>query len=98
MLKVLVLFLLLLAGVVLGPMVAGHQGYVLIQTDNWNIETSVTGLGIILILSLLVILLAEWILPGDYPDPEPAGDSAGRVDPAPSVPHRRPHARLVHRP
>ncbi len=62
MLKVLVLFLLLLAGVVLGPMVAGHQGYVLIQTDNWNIETSVTGLGIILILSLLVILLAEWIL------------------------------------
>ncbi len=27
-----------------GPMIAGHQGYVLIQTDNYNIETSVTGL------------------------------------------------------
>ena len=62
MLKVLVLFLLLIAGIVVGPMVAGHQGYVLIQTDNWNIETSVTGLAIILILSLLVILLVEWIL------------------------------------
>ncbi|XPE60846.1 hypothetical protein ACNKHT_25170 [Shigella flexneri] len=24
------------------PMIAGHQGYVLIQTDNYNIETSVT--------------------------------------------------------
>lgn len=62
MLKVLILFLLLIAGIVLGPMLAGHQGYVLIQTDNWNIETSVTGLAIILILSLLVILAVEWVL------------------------------------
>ncbi|WP_158781961.1 protoheme IX biogenesis protein HemY [Pantoea sp. BAV 3049] len=62
MLKVLILFLLLMAGVVLGPMLAGHQGYVLIQTDNWNIETSVTGLTIVLILSLIVILFVEWLL------------------------------------
>ncbi|WP_067709719.1 MULTISPECIES: protoheme IX biogenesis protein HemY [unclassified Erwinia] len=62
MLKVLILFLLLIAGVVLGPMLAGHQGYVLIQTDNWNIETSVTGLAIILLLSLVIILFIEWIL------------------------------------
>lgn len=62
MLKVFILFLLLIAGVVIGPMIAGHQGYVLIQTDNWNIETSVTGLAIILIVSLLVILAIEWLL------------------------------------
>ena len=62
MLKVLLLFLLLIAGVVIGPMIAGHQGYVLIQTDNWNIETSVTGLVIILILALLAILAVEWLL------------------------------------
>lgn len=62
MVKVLILFLLLIAGVVLGPMLAGHQGYVLIQTDNWNIETSVTGLAVILILALIVILLVEWLL------------------------------------
>lgn len=62
MLKVLLLFLLLIAGVVVGPMIAGHQGYVLIQTDNWNIETSVTGLVIILLLSLVVILAVEWLL------------------------------------
>jgi len=62
MLKVLLLFLLLIAGVVVGPMIAGHQGYVLIQTDNWNIETSVTGLVIILIVSLLIILGIEWLL------------------------------------
>lgn len=49
MLKVLLLFLLLIAGIVLGPMLAGHQGYVLIQTDNYNIETSVTGLVIMLV-------------------------------------------------
>ncbi|WP_275233857.1 protoheme IX biogenesis protein HemY [Pantoea ananatis] len=62
MLKVFILFVLLIAGIVLGPMIAGHQGYVLIQTDNWNVETSVTGLSIILIISLLVILAVEWIL------------------------------------
>lgn len=45
MLKILLLFALLIAGIVLGPMIAGHQGYVLIQTDNYNIETSVTGAG-----------------------------------------------------
>lgn len=62
MLKVLLLFLLLIAGVVAGPMIAGHQGYVLIQTDNWDVETSVTGLVIILLLSLVVILSVEWLL------------------------------------
>lgn len=62
MLKVFILFVLLIAGIVVGPMIAGHQGYVLIQTDNWNIETSVTGLAIILIISLLIILGVEWLL------------------------------------
>lgn len=62
MLKVLLLFLLLLAGIILGPMLAGHQGYVLIQTDNYNIETSVTGLVIILILALVALFLIEWVL------------------------------------
>ncbi|MFO5854105.1 protoheme IX biogenesis protein HemY, partial [Klebsiella pneumoniae] len=51
MLKILLLFALLIAGIVLGPMIAGHQGYVLIQTDNYNIETSVAGLVFILILA-----------------------------------------------
>lgn len=62
MLKVLFLFILLIAGVVLGPMLAGHQGYVLIQTDNYNIETSVTGLVIILILGVVVLFAVEWVL------------------------------------
>ena len=62
MLKVLLLFLLLIASIVLGPMMAGHQGYVLIQTDNYNIETSVTALVIILLLSLVVLFAVEWLL------------------------------------
>ncbi|MBS1204784.1 MAG: protoheme biosis protein [Proteobacteria bacterium] len=62
MLKVLLLFALLIAGIVLGPMLTGHQGYVLIQTDNYNIETSVTGLVIILVLALVVIFALEWVL------------------------------------
>ncbi|SLM64974.1 MULTISPECIES: protoheme IX biogenesis protein HemY [Dickeya] len=62
MLKVLLLFVVLIAGIVLGPMLAGHQGYVLIQTDSYNIETSVTGLVIMLVLFLLVFLALEWLL------------------------------------
>lgn len=62
MLKVLLLFALLLAGIVLGPILAGHQGYVLFQTDNYDIETSVTGLVIILVLALLVMFAIEWLL------------------------------------
>ena len=62
MLKILLLFLLLIAGIVLGPSLAGHQGYVLIQTDNWNIETSVTGLAIMLLVLILIVLALEWLL------------------------------------
>lgn len=62
MLKVLLLFILLFAGIVLGPLVAGHQGYVLIQTDNYNIETSVTGLVIVLILAFIVLFIIEWVI------------------------------------
>ena len=67
MLKVFLLFILLIAGIVLGPMLAGHQGYVLIQTDNYNIETSVTGLVIILILGVVVLLAVEWLLRRIFP-------------------------------
>lgn len=62
MLKVLFLFLILIAGVVLGPMLAGRQGYVLVQTDTYNIETSVTGLAIMLVLLLIVLFSLEWLL------------------------------------
>ncbi|CAK9886428.1 MAG: Protein HemY [Candidatus Erwinia impunctatus] len=62
MLKIFIIFLLLIAGIILGPILAGHQGYVLIQTDKWNITTSVTGLCIILVLSLVIILGIEWLL------------------------------------
>ncbi|AEF43298.1 HemY protein [Serratia sp. AS12] len=62
MLRVLFLFLVLIASVVVGPMLAGHQGYVLIQTDNYNVETSVTGLVIMAVLLFIVLLAIEWIL------------------------------------
>lgn len=62
MLRMFFLFLVLIASVVVGPMLACHQGYVLIQTDNYNIETSVTGLVIMVILLFLVLFIIEWIL------------------------------------
>lgn len=62
MLRVLLLFLVLTVGIVLGPMLAGHQGYVLIQTDNYNVTTSVTGLAIMLVLLLVAFFIVEWVL------------------------------------
>lgn len=62
MLRVFVLFLIVFAGIIVGPILAGHQGYVLIQTDNYNIETSVTGLVIMMIVLILVLFFIEWIL------------------------------------
>lgn len=62
MLKVLLLFALLIAGIILGPLLAGHQGYVLLQTDNYNIETTVTGMAIMLVLFLVVLFALEWLL------------------------------------
>ncbi|WMQ74213.1 MAG: Protein HemY [Sodalis sp.] len=62
MIMVLLLFILLFAGIVLGPLIAGHQGYVLIQTDNYNIETSVTGLVIILTLTFIALFIIEWVI------------------------------------
>ncbi|MCI1034906.1 protoheme IX biogenesis protein HemY [Raoultella terrigena] len=62
MLKILLLFALLIAGIVIGPIISGHQGYVLIQTDNYDIETSVTGLAIVLILTMVVLFAIEWLL------------------------------------
>ncbi|TYL42834.1 protoheme IX biogenesis protein HemY [Dickeya sp. ws52] len=62
MLKVLLLFVVLIAGIIVGPMLAGHQGYVLIQTDSYNIETSVTGLVIMLVLFMLAFLAVEWVV------------------------------------
>ncbi|KAA8996441.1 protoheme IX biogenesis protein HemY [Affinibrenneria salicis] len=62
MLRILLLFIILIAGIVVGPMVAGHQGYVLIQTASYDIQTSVTGLVIMLVLLLVIMFALEWVL------------------------------------
>ncbi|SFN33809.1 protoheme IX biogenesis protein HemY [Xenorhabdus japonica] len=60
MLKVLLLFIVLIVGIVLGPLMAGHQGYVLIQTDKNNITTSITGLVIIFLLLQFLLIFIGW--------------------------------------
>ncbi|MDC9593150.1 protoheme IX biogenesis protein HemY [Xenorhabdus sp. IM139775] len=60
MLKVLLLFVILIVGIVLGPLMSGHQGYVLIQTDEHNITTSITGLVIIFLLLQFLLIFIGW--------------------------------------
>ncbi|MBI6549545.1 protoheme IX biogenesis protein HemY [Xenorhabdus lircayensis] len=60
MLKVLLLFIILIVGVVLGPVLSGHQGYVLIQTDSDNIITSITALVIMFLLLQFLLIFIGW--------------------------------------
>lgn len=62
MLRIWLLLIILISGVVLGPLIAGHQGYVLIQTSHYNIETSVTGLVLMIFLLIVGVLCLTWLL------------------------------------
>ncbi|SUB84150.1 putative protoheme IX biogenesis protein [Pragia fontium] len=62
MLRLLFLLLILVAGIALGPMLAGHQGSVLIQTDNYDIKMSVTGLAILMAILFIALFCLEWVL------------------------------------
>lgn len=62
MLRLLFLLLILVAGIAAGPMLAGHQGSVMIQTDNYDIKMSVTGLAILIALLFVVLFCLEWVL------------------------------------
>lgn len=60
MLKIFLLFIILIVGIVVGPLMSGHQGYVLIQTDKSNITTSITGLVIIFLLLQFLLIFIGW--------------------------------------
>ncbi|PJG85526.1 heme biosynthesis protein HemY [Conservatibacter flavescens] len=62
MLRVLFLMLVLLAGLIAGPYLAGKQGYVLIETASYSIEMSLTTLVIFFVIALGVIYLIEWVV------------------------------------
>lgn len=62
MLRVLFLMLLVLAGLIAAPYIAGHQGYVSIETDTKLIEMSLVMLVVFFALAMAVFYCVEWIL------------------------------------
>ncbi|PSV29388.1 MULTISPECIES: heme biosynthesis protein HemY [unclassified Photobacterium] len=62
MIKLLLLVLALIAGIIVGPELAGNQGYVLISTANQTIEMSLTTLVVLIVALFAVFLLLEFIL------------------------------------
>lgn len=60
MLKILLLFIILIVGIILGPLMSGHQGYVLIQTDSKNITTSITAMVIMFLLLQFLLIFIGW--------------------------------------
>lgn len=66
MLRTLFLMLILLAGLIAGPYLAGKQGYVLIETASYSIEMSITTLVIFFVLALAIVYLLEWVITRFY--------------------------------
>ncbi|HAD47817.1 MAG: hypothetical protein CMF19_01130 [Idiomarinaceae bacterium] len=52
-----VVFILLVAGAILGPVSSGNAGYVLLQFAGWSVETSVIALFIITVTTVVVVSL-----------------------------------------
>ena len=62
MFRSLFLMVVLLAGLIAGPYLAGKQGYVLIQTENNNYELSVVLLVVIFVIGMAIVYSIEWLL------------------------------------
>ncbi|WP_064601536.1 heme biosynthesis HemY N-terminal domain-containing protein [Photobacterium sp. J15] len=62
MIKLLLLVAALIAGIVVGPMLAGNQGYVLISAANHTMEMSLTTLILLVIVLLGALFLLENII------------------------------------
>ncbi|KXF82493.1 heme biosynthesis HemY N-terminal domain-containing protein [Enterovibrio coralii] len=62
MIKILLLVIALIAGIVVGPELAGNQGYVLISAANQTIEMSLTTLIILVVFAFAAFFLLEAIL------------------------------------
>ena len=62
MIKLLLLVIALIAGIIVSPDLAGHQGYVLISFANQTIEMSLTTLIIVAIAIVAIFFVLEFIL------------------------------------
>lgn len=62
MFKVLFLMILLLAGIIVAPHIAGKQGYVLIETVNYRYEMSITMLFVFFVACLAVVYAVQGVL------------------------------------
>ncbi|MDH2925686.1 heme biosynthesis protein HemY [Lonepinella koalarum] len=62
MFRILFLMLVLLAGLIAGPYLAGKQGYVLIQTVNTNYELSLVTLVVFFVIAMAVVYVIEWLV------------------------------------
>lgn len=60
MFRILFLMLLLLAGLIAGPYIAGSQGYVRIETDTKIVEMSLVMLVVFFVIAMAVVYSVEW--------------------------------------
>ncbi|GAA4887866.1 heme biosynthesis HemY N-terminal domain-containing protein [Ferrimonas pelagia] len=60
MIRLLFYAVLILAGLIVGPKLIEHKGYVMIAVGEWTVETSVIGAVLILLVAFGLLQLLEW--------------------------------------
>jgi HemY protein len=62
MLRILFLFLIIIAAIIIGPILVGHQGRIVIEVAGYSIKTSVTSFAIMAAIVLSVLATVFWFL------------------------------------
>ena len=62
MVRVILLFVILVTGLIVGPNLVGEKGYVLIALKNTTIEMSVISLGVMVFFAVIGFLVVEWLI------------------------------------
>ncbi|QIQ21251.1 heme biosynthesis HemY N-terminal domain-containing protein [Zophobihabitans entericus] len=62
MLKTLIIFLILIAGLIVGPMIAGHQGIAFFQLAGYRIKMSFTTFLVLEAILFVVLYLIYWLI------------------------------------
>ena len=62
MIRILFFLLIIASGIFIGPLLIGHDTYVLIAVNGWTVEMTLLTLIMVVIVSYAMIFLSEWVI------------------------------------
>lgn len=62
MIRILIFLFIIAFGILIGPLLIGHDTYVLIAVNGWTVEMTLLTLIMVVIVSYAIIFLSEWVI------------------------------------